>query len=155
LYVRQVFWFDQCRPWLGNKAGRCLHRLAQPRQCEQMNESALKMQWKLLAGLVSGLRPLERRHFSVPGKAGPVMGSNQDSVLGGPARPLPPSADIGPRGQSFGQAAQFRLAVHVLLGCCKVTRPTDYFPVVWGENESKMESKRGCRFKKPLCHRRF
>ena len=43
------------------------------------------------------------------------VGSNPDSLLGA-ARPLPPSADIGPGGQSVGQAAQFclgRLALKV------------------------------------------
>ena len=42
-------------------------------------------------------------------------GINQDFLLGA-ARPLPPSADIGPGGQSVGQAAQFclgRLALQV------------------------------------------
>ena len=41
-------------------------------------------------------------------------GSNPDFLLGG-RRPLPPSADIGPGGQSVGQAAQFCLAGAVLL----------------------------------------
>ena len=37
------------------------------------------------------------------------MGQTRTSSLGA-ARPLPPSADIGPGGQSVGQAAQFCLA---------------------------------------------
>ena len=37
------------------------------------------------------------------------MGQTRTSALGA-ARPLPPSADIGPGGQSVGQAAQFCLA---------------------------------------------
>ena len=41
-------------------------------------------------------------HWSAPGKT-------RTSSLGA-ARPLPPSADIGPGGQSVGQAAQFCLA---------------------------------------------
>ena len=36
------------------------------------------------------------------------MGQTRTSSLGA-ARPLPPRADIGPRGQSVGQAAQFCL----------------------------------------------
>ena len=47
------------------------------------------------------------RHISTP--------PNPDLLLGA-ARPLPPSADIGPGGQSVGQAAQFclgRLALQV------------------------------------------
>src|SRR5258707_2837291 len=39
-------------------------------------------------------------------------GSNPDFLLGA-ARPLPPSADIGPGGQSVGQAAQFCLGAAV------------------------------------------
>src|SRR6478736_9711464 len=47
-------------------------------------------------------------------EARPVsVGSNPDFLLGA-ARPLPPSADIGPGGQSVGQAAQFCLARVVL-----------------------------------------
>jgi hypothetical protein len=38
-----------------------------------------------------------------------AKGSNPDFLLG-TARPLPPSADIGPGGQSVGQTAQFGLA---------------------------------------------
>ena len=38
-----------------------------------------------------------------------AVGSNPDFLLGA-ARSLPPSADIGPGGQSVGQAAQFCLA---------------------------------------------
>ena len=41
------------------------------------------------------------------------MGQTRTSSLGA-ARPLPPSADIGPGGQSVGQAAQFCLAAAVL-----------------------------------------
>ena len=36
-YVRQMFWSDQYRPWLGNRAGRGLHRLDQPRQVHGAN----------------------------------------------------------------------------------------------------------------------
>jgi len=39
--------------------------------------------------------------------AGPTRTSSLGAV-----RPIPPSADIGPGGQSVGQAAQFRLAAH-------------------------------------------
>ena len=39
-----------------------------------------------------------------------AMGQTRTSSLGA-ARPLPPSADIGPGGQSVGQAAQFCLAL--------------------------------------------
>jgi len=38
-----------------------------------------------------------------------ASGQTRTSSLGA-ARPLPPSADIGPGGQSVGQAAQFCLA---------------------------------------------
>ena len=37
------------------------------------------------------------------------VGQTRTSSLGA-ARPLPPSADIGPRGQSVGQTAQFCIA---------------------------------------------
>ena len=40
----------------------------------------------------------------------PAAGQTRTSSLGA-ARPLPPSADIGPGGQSVGQAAQFCLVV--------------------------------------------
>ena len=52
--------------------------------------------------------------------AGPVRVQTRTSSLGA-ARPLPPSADIGPGGQSVGQAAQFCLACllrpHPSAGC--------------------------------------
>ena len=41
------------------------------------------------------------------------MGQTRTSSLGA-ARPLPPSADIGPGGQSVGQAAQFCLGPDAL-----------------------------------------
>ena len=44
-----------------------------------------------------------------------AVGQTRTSSLGA-ARPLPPSADIGPGGQSVGQAAQFCLVHHRALG---------------------------------------
>jgi hypothetical protein len=43
------------------------------------------------------------------------MGQTRTSSLGA-ARPLPPSADIGPGGQSVGQAAQFCLELILYAG---------------------------------------
>ena len=52
--------------------------------------------------------------------------SNRTSYLGA-ARPLPPSADIGPGGQSVGQAAQFCLAVEWWTDANPYRRPS----VIW------------------------
>ena len=40
----------------------------------------------------------------------------------GAARPLPPSADIGPGGQSVGQAAQFCLVIRHIIGLVQAAR---------------------------------
>ena len=57
------------------------------------------------------------------------LGQTRTSSLGA-ARPLPPSADIGPGGQSVGQAAQFCLA-HPAAG--EAGRPPE--PATTGNNE--------------------
>ena len=65
----------------------------------------------------------EARHCSGPSAARPLTANSAKStcnargrtILGSSARPLPPSADIGPGGQSVGQAAQFCLEAEMLI----------------------------------------
>ena len=63
----------------------------------------------------------------------PAAGQTRTSSLGA-ARPLPPSADIGPGGQSVGQAAQFCLGPAAAQRACggispaipHLSRPANY-----------------------------
>ena len=67
----------------------------------------------------------------------PAAGPNPDFLLGG-ARALPPSADIGPRGQSVGQAAQFCLGPAAAQRACggispaipHLSRPANYLALL-------------------------
>jgi hypothetical protein len=62
------------------------------------------------AGQVLIRRQLKRRAVLAFFQKLPVCLVGIEACASGAARPLPPSADIGPGGQSVGQAAQFCLA---------------------------------------------
>ena len=84
----------------------------------------------------------------------------------GAARPLPPSADIGPGGQSVGQAAQFfkarfsRLTNGCALECgvgfrqlrtCRRTRPGSYVPAISCRSSVGLGNQRGPPAHIPWC----
>src|SRR3984893_18005216 len=71
--------------------------------------------WKRSHGGTTKAPPDERggNGYVLPNATAPHLDSTQTRTSSlGAARPLPPSADIGPGGQSVGQAAQFCLVLN-------------------------------------------